>query len=177
MQVVTARHTEYDGGYVFSLSVHRGGTCSSKFCHQMSYCPVGGGGGVSRVLEFWASGVLGGGGLRSEFWTSGVIAGGGGEGGPRSRFLPGYTPPKKKKKRRRTVLLLLAFCQIFPTKIDFGGVCYKILVAIVLPSLTRVLFESIFSLKRRTFHFCTHWPISNRFRFFFDTFFFSSGIN
>ena len=40
IKLITARHTEYDEGYVLSLSVNReggGGPCSSEFCHQMSY--------------------------------------------------------------------------------------------------------------------------------------------
>ena len=55
----------------------RGGTCSSTFCHQMSYCPGWGG------HEFWTSGVLWGvpsSGVLN-FWSSWV------GGGPTSGVL------------------------------------------------------------------------------------------
>ena len=51
--------------FLLCLSVHRGVTYISKFCHQMSYCPGMG----SWVLEFLTSRVRGG----PEFWSSELL--------------------------------------------------------------------------------------------------------
>ena len=102
--IITARRTVVRRRLCFQFVCSQGGgTCSSKFCHQMSYCPRGvPSSECSEFLEFLGGGVLSGWQVRCQIqsqvrWrvpsssNSGVTSGGG------SGSNTTGVPPQKKK--------------------------------------------------------------------------------